>query len=43
MELSGSNIKKFIIFSQNKAFPIFWETEALKKFLIFHEKELSFI
>ena len=26
MELSGSDIKKFLIFSQKKAFLIFWET-----------------
>ena len=30
MELSNSNIKKFLIFSQKKAF-IFWETETPKK------------
>ena len=27
MELSGSNIKKFLIFSQKKAFLIFWGIE----------------
>ena len=27
MKLSGSNIKIFLIFSQKKAFHIFWETE----------------
>ena len=27
MELSGSNIKKFLIFSQRKAFLIFWKME----------------
>ena len=27
MVLSGSNIKKFLIFSQKKAFHIFWEME----------------
>ena len=34
MELSNSNIKKFLIFQ---------ETEALKKFLIFQETELFYI
>ena len=43
MELSGSNIKKFLIFSQKKAFLIFWETKILKKFVIFQETELSYI
>ena len=43
MELSGSNIKKFLIFSQKKAFLIFWETKILKKFVIFQEMELSYI
>ena len=43
MELSGSNIKKFLIFSQKKAFLIFRETETPKKFLIFQEMELSYI
>ena len=31
MELSNSNIKKFLIFAQNKAFLIFWDTETQKK------------
>ena len=31
MEPSGSNIKKFVIFSQNKAFLIFRQMETLKK------------
>ena len=31
MKLSGSNIKKFLIFSQMRAFIIFRETEAPKK------------
>ena len=45
MEVSGSNIKKFLIFSQKKAFLIFpkWnflifrETETPKKFHTFQE------
>ena len=43
MEISGSNIKKFLIFSQKKAFLIFWEMETLKKFLIFQEMGFSYI
>ena len=39
MELSSSNIKKFLIFSQKKAFLIFQETETPKKFLIFSQKK----
>ena len=39
MELSCSNIKKCLIFSQNKAFLIFRETETPKKFFIFQETE----
>ena len=47
MELSSSNIKKFLIFSQKKAFLTFWETETPKNslcyrkqnFLIFQETE----
>ena len=31
MELFGPNIKKFLIFSQKKAFLIFQETETPKK------------
>ena len=42
MELSDSNIKRFIIFSQNNAFRIFKKTETPKKFFIFQEKELSY-
>ena len=41
MELSDSNIKKFLIFSQKKAFLTFQETETPQKFLIFQETELS--
>ena len=37
MRLSGSNIKKFLIFSQKNAFLTFQETETLKKSLIFQE------
>ena len=40
MELSGSSIKKFVVFSQKKAF---LETETSKKFLIFREMELFYI
>ena len=43
MELSCSNIKIVPIYSQKKAFLIFWETETPKKFLIFQEIELSYI
>ena len=43
MELSGSNIKRFLIFSQKKSFHIFRETETLKKFLLFQEMKLSYI
>ena len=43
MEPSGSNIKKFLVFSQKKPFLIFRETETPKKFLIFKERELSYI
>ena len=39
MELSGSNIKAFLIFSQKKAFLIFRERETSKKFLTFQEME----
>ena len=35
MELSSSNIKKFLIFSQQKSFLIFQETETLKNLLYF--------
>ena len=38
MELSGSNTKKFLIFSQKKAFLIFWETETLKNSLYFRKE-----
>ena len=37
MRLSGSNIKKFLMFSQKNVFLIFQETDTLKKFLIFQE------
>ena len=43
LELSSSNTKKFLIFSQKKAFLIFQKTETPKKFLIFQETELSYI
>ena len=42
MELSSSNIKKLLIFSQIKTFLIFRETEIPKKFLIFQETKLSY-
>ena len=40
MELSGFNFKKFLIFSQKKAFVIFWESEIPKKFLLVQEAGL---
>ena len=43
MELFGSNSKKFLTFSQKKAFPILQETKTPKKFFIFKETELSYI
>ena len=43
MEPYSFNIKKVLIFSQKKAFLIFWETETSKKFLIFQETEFSYI
>ena len=43
MELCSSNIKRFLIFSQKKAFLIFRETKIPKKFLIFQGTELSYI
>ena len=43
MELSGSNITKFFIFSQKKAFFIFWEMETPKKFPIFHSGNRTFL
>ena len=51
MELSGSNIKKFLIFSQKKIFITFQETELFyisengnqEKIFIFQETELSYI
>ena len=39
MELSVSNIKHFLVFFQEKDFPIFWEMESLEKFLILQETE----
>ena len=43
MEVPSSNIKKFLIFSQKRAFLIFRETETPKKrnFLIFQETYIS--
>ena len=43
MDLSSSNIKKILIFSQKKAFLMFRQTETPKKFIIFLETELSYI
>ena len=37
VELSDSEIKKFLIFSQKKAFLIFRETKTWKKFFTFHK------
>ena len=37
MELSSSNIKKFLIFSQKKTFLIFRETETPKKSFYFRK------
>ena len=41
MKLSGSKIKNFVIFTQKKAFLLFWKTETLKdsekNFLCFGE------
>ena len=43
MERSGSNIKKFLIFSQKKTFLVFRETETPKKVFVFQETELFYI
>ena len=43
MELSSSNIKKFLTLSEEKAVHIFQETRSPKKFLIFQKTELSYI
>ena len=40
MKLYSSNIKKFLIFSQKKAFLIFQKTEPPKKILLFWETEI---
>ena len=42
MELSSSNIRKFLIFSQTKAFLIFWEME-LSSSNIFSIESFSYI
>ena len=39
MELSGSSIKKFHIFSRKKSFLIFQETETPQKFISFPQKK----
>ena len=41
MELSSSNINKFLIFSQKKAFLIFRERKTPQKCFIFPETETS--
>ena len=43
MELSGCNIKIFLIFSQKKTFRTFREMENPKKFILFQETEHSYI
>ena len=37
MELSDSKIKKFLIFSRKKAFPIFREMRTSPKFIVFEK------
>ena len=41
MELSYSNFKKLLVFSQKKAFLIFRETKAPKKFLVLSRESFS--
>ena len=43
MELSNSNIKKFLIFSKKKVFLIFQETEIPKTLFRFQESQVSYI
>ena len=43
MELFNFNIKRFLIFSQKKAFLIFRESETQQKFFVFQETKLSYI
>ena len=43
MEFSNSNVEKFLIFSQKKAFLIFQEMKTPKKFLIFSQKKAFLI
>ena len=43
IELSRSNIKKFLIFSLKRAVLIFQETQTSKKFLIFSQKKVLLI
>ena len=43
MELSSPNIKKFLIFSQKKAFLMFQERDTPKKFFLSKETEVSYI
>ena len=37
MKLSSNKIKKFLIFSQKKAFIMFWEVELFVKLLTFQK------
>ena len=41
-EVSSSNIKEILMFSQKKAFLVFRETETPKKFLVIQETELFY-
>ena len=43
MKLSSSNIKKFLIFSQKKAFLIFWETELFYILRYENPEKISYI
>ena len=43
MELSYSNVRRFLIFSQKKAFLIFRKTETPKKLFIFQKTKFSYI
>ena len=39
MDISGTNIKKFLIFSQKKAFLIFWKRKPRKNYLNFRKRQ----
>ena len=43
MDLSNSNIKKLLTFSQKKVVFIFQETQTTEKLLIFSQKKVSLI